>query len=93
MKHPFTGQELIRVPRTCPVPGLDVAFGDGVVWQGKPWIVNSLHCFAADGVTRLADLVRWGNDASQPTSIQAPAHELRVFQDAEPWGAEEVLFR
>lgn len=92
MKHPFTGQEIIRLPRTCPVPGLDLAFGDGVVWQGKPWVVNSLHRFAADGVTRLADLVRWGHDPDQTATASAPAHELRVFQDAEPYGVEEIVF-
>ncbi len=93
MKHPFTGEELIRAPRVCPIRGIDIAFGDGVVWKGKPWIVNSMHRLEADGATRLIDLVRYGSDPAQPSVASAPVHELMVFEDSKPWTSPEPAYR
>jgi hypothetical protein len=85
MNHPYTGEELARSTRACPLPEIDVAFGDSVVWEGKPWVVNSMHYYAADGKTRMASLVRYGNDFAQASTAYAPIHELRVFSDAQPY--------
>lgn len=77
---------MIRLPRKCPIPGYDLSFGDAVVWQGKPWVINSMHYVAADGNTRLASLVRYGDNPEQATEAYAPLDELRVFDDAKPYG-------
>ena len=86
MKHFFTGQEMVRAPRVCPVPGYDLAFGDGVLWKSRPWIISSMHYVEPDG-RPAASLVRYGNAPDQDREAIAPLNELRVFSDAEPWTA------
>lgn len=85
MKHPYTGEDVIRAPRICPIPDIDITFGDSVVWRGKPWVVSSMHYYAANGKTRVASLVCFGDDPTQVGTAHAPINELRVFADAQPY--------
>ena len=84
MKHPFIGQEMIRAPRECPVPGYDLAFGDCVLWKARPWTISSMHYMLNDG-RRAASLARYGNAPEQDAEAIAPLDELRVLDDAKPW--------
>jgi hypothetical protein len=85
MKHPHTGEEMVRALRVCPVPGFDLSFGDCVVWNGQAWVINSMHYREAITMRPVASLVRYGDYASQPAVAYAPLEELKVFRDAELW--------
>jgi hypothetical protein len=84
MKHPYTGEDLVRVPRTCPLPNYDLTFGDCVVWQGLPWMINTMNYRLADG-RPAAELLRYGKNPEQAADVIAPLDELRVFDDAKPY--------
>lgn len=75
---------MVRAPRTCPVPGFDLSFGDCVLWKARPWVINSMHYRMDDG-RPAASLVRYGNAPAQDAEAIAPLDELRVFDDAQPW--------